>query len=225
MAWKILLATVMLGIVWEASTLSAEQGVGYSYQDQIPPQEVRKPLKFRGLSRYVKDFRVLCDQIARDGRREEIYEMLRARDVRDSECPACKALFNTMSRGCKPGRTRSRSVSKQGEEPTEKIVRQREPRLSVVTLAVDIFTALRDEGEHNQLLLQAVQKLADALRTDPIGVVSREYYDILAEFSFSPFQELAWSHERELARAQKQQEWIDTESTEANEELDSLFGE
>ena len=82
----------------------AELGLPEGSGDEAGPQSssAAPGKKFPGYGNYAKYFYVLCDKISADGRGPLLFRIMNSQDRKYDYCPACRAFYKMVARGCKP---------------------------------------------------------------------------------------------------------------------------
>lgn len=157
--------------------------------------EEQRSMRFRGYGKYSKNFKILCEKIAKDGRVEVMYHLFDVGADRErSDCIACKPLMKTFAIACKP-KLKWEALGKQ-----EKVRREREPTLEVLDMISRIFIAIAQDEQVNRETVKAIHVMGELLR-DRVERTEAdyEYSTILAEYIEAPFAEL----ERVMQKAER----------------------
>lgn len=169
-----------------------------------------RPLSF---DKYKKYLRGVCAAVEQDGRREQLYEILKANTDKVPECPGCRPLLKAFASACRGSsiKRRPKKKVKQDTEDSEDhkhekdgkhkddsvIHKQREPNVVALdALALSFDRIARDEKRRVQAL-PAVEYLAGIFRKSAGRTRAQvEYLDIMAEYILAPFSELAQYRDR-----------------------------
>lgn len=156
----------------------------------------RKHVKFPGWGPYIRNIRIMCEGMAKDGRNLLIKSTLDPRIAHDPSCAACYPLFKLFAHGCqqkKEKKTRkakatevpeSQSTEVVGEAPAAPsavtpppLVRQREPSILVqVSMSEFLGQLLSDEKrlEEGKKAIKKIDKyLLEAEKKFTVG--ERDY--------------------------------------------------
>lgn len=179
------------------------------------PKAKRQPTL--GFSGYSRNFKMVCDGLARDGRREVFGVHLEYAIAELEDCSACKSLLRSLAGACKvkpkkeelpatptPDPEAEEDDAEEAEAETtkestptpvaasKKIFAQREPSVALIDAVSQLGIALAADPKRAPVGRSTMEMLTSIMR-DPEDLQpgEAEYLDILAEYFLAPFKHSA----------------------------------